>query len=60
MHKNGGCTMVVKCRRCGATAKVPFTEKDAFIWVCDKCVTRHEHKPQESLDEETEELNDEM
>jgi len=52
--------MVVKCRRCGATAKVPFTEKDAFIWVCDKCVTRHEHKPQESLDEETEELNDEI
>ena len=46
--------VVVKCE-CGASFRLNFSEQDKFIWVCEKCMKRHEHIPEVLIEEDWEE-----
>jgi len=36
--------MQMICKNCGARYSLPFIEEASFVFVCEKCMTRHEHK----------------
>ncbi len=44
--------MVVQCDRCGAKFNLKFSEDEAFVWVCDKCMKRFKHVPEVSTKDE--------